>query len=188
MKLTHLLFFLAIFSLTACGDDDTGTGDPNQLSYENGPDTAPELGPGVHMLLARFPADYLRDRVGKKLNEIELFVDVGATSYQALVLGPNSATVPGMELARVDFTSSVNERKWYIIDDFPPIEITGEDIWIGIEVRHDQAAQTVGCDAGPRNSNGDWIWSSTTNQWETFNARSNGEAQINWNIIGNLID
>ena len=31
----------------------------NTLSYETGPDTAPTLGAGTHVLVARFPADYL---------------------------------------------------------------------------------------------------------------------------------
>ena len=187
MKLAHLFFLLALLSLTACGDDDSGSGDPYILSYENGPDNAPALGPGTHVLLARFPSDYLQNNIGKKLNEIELYVDLGAVAYNALVLGPNSATAPGTELARIDFTNRVNDRKWYIIDLNDPIEITGEDIWIGVEVVHNQSAQTVGCDAGPRNPNGDWIWSSDSNVWQTFNARSGGE-QVNWNIIGNLID
>lgn len=186
MKLTHLFFFLAIFAFAACGDDDGATGNPNLLSYDGDNASAPELDAGKHVLAIYFPADDLKNRIGKKLHEIEIFVDQGAVSYKALVFGPGTSTSPGAVLRQIDFTATVNSRKWVILD-IDPLEITGEDLWIGVEVVHDQTAQTIGCDSGPRQNGGDWIWGDDGQTWETFNART-GTESVNWNIRGHLQD
>ena len=187
MKLTHLLFFLAIFSFAACGDDDGASGDPNLLSYDGDNASAPELEAGIHELAIYFPGSDLQDRIGKKLVEVEVFVDQGASSYKVKVHGPGTSRSAGVVLREVDFTSQVVSRAWKILDIDPPLEITGEDLWIGVEVVHDQTAQTVGCDSGPRRDGGDWIWDSLVNAWDTFNSKT-GTESVNWNIRGHLID
>ena len=182
MNLKIFAFFFALLSLGACKkDDDT---DINLLSYDGPNASAPELVAGTHVLAVRFPGSDLQSRIGKKLVEIEAFVDVGATSYKAVVFGPGTATAPGPMLREVDFTSSVNTRKWAIVK-LDPLEITGEDLWIGVKVVHDQTAQTIGCDSGPRKDNGDWIWDNIGQIWQTFLAKT-GTESVNWNIRGHL--
>ncbi len=186
MKLSHLLFLLAFFSFAACGDDDGISGDPNLLSYDGDNASAPELEAGIHELAIYFPGSDLTNRIGKKLDEVEVFVDLGASSYKVKVHGPGTSTAPGPVLREVDFTSQVVSRAWKIID-IDPLEITGEDLWIAVEVVHDQTAQTVGCDSGPRKNGGDWIWDSLVNAWDTFFSKT-GTESVNWNIRGHLID
>lgn len=186
MKITKFLFFLAILSLTACGDDDGATNNSNLLSYDGDNANAPALEVGTHILATYFPASDLQGRIGKKLTEVEVFVDQGAQSYRILVFGPDSATTPGDVLREVDFTSNVNARKWAIVD-IDPLEITGEDLWIGVEVVHNLSIQTIGCDSGPRKNGGDWIWNSNDQVWTTFLSQT-GTESINWNIRGHLVD
>ena len=185
MKITHLLFVLALFSFASCGDDDSGGSDSYLLSYDGANDSAPPLEAGIHVLAVRFPSDELKNHIGKKLIEIEAYVDVGAVSYKALVMDKGTSNSPGSTIREVDFSNNVNTRKWVIVE-IDPLEITGEDIWIGVEVVHDQTAFTVGCDAGPRREDGDWIWDSNNNTWQSFLSLS-GDG-INWNIRGHLED
>ena len=174
------------FSFAACGDDDGNSGDPNLLSYDGDNATAPELEAGIHILAVRFPASDLQSRIGKKLHEVEVFVDIGADSYRVIIYGQNSSTLPGGILQEVDFTNQVNARKWAIVD-IDPIEITGEDLWIGVEVSHSQTLQTIGCDSGPRTDDGDWIWNNSDQVWESFLDQT-GTESVNWNIKGHLQD
>lgn len=187
MKLTHLLFVLAIFSFAACGDDDGTSGNLDTLSYDGDNASAPELAPGIHQLAVRFPASYLTDAVGKKLNEVEAFLAPGAVSYKLLVRDRGTSSSPGAVLFEKDITANVDVQKWVITKVDPPLEITGEDLWIAVEVDHDATAQTIGCDSGPRKEGGDWIWDSIGQNWETFLGRT-GTESVNWNIRGHLQD
>ena len=187
MKLLHFLFALALFSFAACGDDEGSSGDPFLLSYDGDNSSAPELGAGIHELAIYFPASDLKDRIGKKLDEVEIYVDLGADYYKLKIHGPGTSSSPGAIIGEVDFTSQVTSRAWKFVKLDPAIEITGEDLWIAVEVLHSQTAQTIGCDSGPRKDGGDWVWSSTVNQWETFFGRT-GTESVNWNIRGHLVD
>ncbi len=187
MKLTHFLFALAVFSFAACGDDDTSNTNLDVLSYDGSNASSPQLGPGLHQLAARFPASYLSGSVGKKLDEVEIFLAPGAQTYTLLVRGQGTSTAPGPVLFEKDITASVDAQKWVITKVEPALEITGEDLWLAVEVEHNAIAQTVGCDSGPRRDGGDWIWDSLVQNWETFLGRT-GTESVNWNIRGHLID
>ncbi len=185
MKISHFLLALAIFSFAACGDDDGVN--PNILSYDGDNQASPELAPGTHELAVQFTEDYLADRIGKKLFEIEAFLAPGALSYKLIVHGPGTESTPGGILWEQDITSNVDAQKWVITKVEPLLLITGEDLWVGVQVVHDQSAQTIGCDSGPRHDGGDWIWSEDTQTWETFLNVTTTEL-VNWNIRGNLQD
>ncbi len=186
MKITHFLLALALFSFAACNNDDSGT-DLNLLSYDGDNFTAPPLDAGTYELAVQFTESYLADRKGKKLFEVEAFLDVGAVSYKMVVHGPGTQNTPGTIIWEKDITSNVNARNWQIVKVDPPLTITGEDLWIGVVVEHDQTAQTVGCDSGPRQNGGDWISNDAGQTWETFLQRTSTES-VNWNIRGRLQD
>jgi len=43
--------------------------------------------------------------------------------------------------------------------------------------------QTIGCDAGPNSTGGDWLYQESDGRWLTFQQRTTTES-INWNIRG----
>ncbi len=51
-------------------------------------------------------------------------------------------------------------------------------------VEHAQQQQSIGCDAGPRKTNGDWLFSGADLSWLTYQERT-GEG-VNWNIRGRV--
>ena len=41
----------------------------------------------------------------------------------------------------------------------------------------------LGCDAGPTDGGGDWLFRDSDGEWDSFRQRAGGES-INWNIRG----
>ncbi|NBC09496.1 MAG: hypothetical protein GVY26_20080, partial [Bacteroidetes bacterium] len=50
----------------------------------------------------------------------------------------------------------------------------------------DGQQQSIGCDAGPNQSNGDWLYDSNDSQWLPYTDRT--PESINWNIRGELTE
>jgi len=61
------------------------------------------------------------------------------------------------------------------------ITIGRSDLWIAVVYTITQSTQVVGCDAGPRDANGDYLKDNTT--WTTF-LDFTGSESINWNVRG----
>jgi hypothetical protein len=74
---------------------------------------------------------------------------------------------------------------WHMIDLTDPVDITGEDLWIGYEVIHNSGTYPAGCDGGPAVAGfGDMISMDGT----TYVPMSElGLVHYNWNIAGYLI-
>lgn len=185
MKFYHVLFLLATAFFIACGDDDSGS-TSNILKYDGENSSSPELDAGDHELAVYFPASTMAEHVGKKLIEVDFYAGFAPQVCNLVIHGPGTSTSPGNALQTLNVTNLVQgDSRWVtkILDT--PIEITGEDLWIGLFVTHTETKQTIGCDAGPRQAGGDWIWSSDTQTWETFFNRT-GTESVNWNIRGVL--
>jgi hypothetical protein len=188
MKITHLFFLLSLFLFAACGDDDSND-NPNLLALDDGQNfSAPELDAGQHELAVYFPASTMAQHVGKQLIEVEYYAGDAPDLCRVQIHGPGTATSPGEVISgqSYDVTTRVaGEPSWKTLILNPPLDITGEDLWIGLFVNHTETKQTIGCDNGPRVDGGDWIWSSDTQTWETFIGRT-GTERVNWNIRGVL--
>jgi len=185
MKIANTFVALAILFLAACSNDSGSNS--NLLSFDGDNVSAPELAVGAHELAVQFTADELSGRIGKKLTQIEAFLAPGAVSYKMVVHGPGTDVSPGPIIWEKNITSNVDSQGWIIVNLDSPIEITGEDLWLGVKVVHIQAGQTIGCDSGPRHDGGDWIWDDTSQTWETFLHQTTTEL-VNWNIRGHLED
>ena len=187
MKITHFLFLLSFALFAACGDDDSGSND-NVLQYDGENQSAPPLDAGQHELAVYFPASTMAQHVGKQLIEVDYYVGNTPALCKIQIHEPGTSTSPGPVIAGQDYdvTSRVmGNPSWKTLILNPPLDITGEDLWIGVFVTHNETLLSVGCDAGPRNDGGDWIWSSDTQTWETFIDRT-GTESVNWNIRGIL--
>ena len=57
-----------------------------------------------------------------------------------------------------------------------------KDLWISIKFASTNQAQVIGCDEGPAHPFGDFLFDSDDEEFRRFLLRSNGEANINWNI------
>lgn len=132
-----------------------------------------------------FPASQLEQYDGMLLHQVEFFVFATPVSLEVKVYGEGTSSSPGELLFSkvVDPTGIVEE--WVVVDLDVPIEIGGEDLWIGYEVENEYGSGSVGTDPGPANTGfGDW-YSEDGVEWEAFNEQRSWFNR-NWNIKGHL--
>ncbi|MEM9990746.1 MAG: hypothetical protein AAF738_03225 [Bacteroidota bacterium] len=164
----------------ACGEEDLD----NVLFYDGTNVSGPVLPAGTHEFAVRFTPDQLAEHIGKKLVEISFFVGAAPDNgMQVVVYGPGTSERPGAELYVANIDGVIlQERNTHLVISAVPLEITGDDIWISLRVTQTSAQQSIGCDAGPNEPNGDWLYRSDDQQWIPFSERT-GES-VNWNIRG----
>jgi len=189
MKKLLLLFLSIAVLLPACKDDDGFTDNLAVLQYDGDNQSAPVFEQGTSVAAAFFPANYVATRAGTKIRDIEFFIrDIPAKTI-VRVEKNGSNNQPEEVLYELDVTNSLQGSSWNRIEftssDY--IDIPTEGVWLTVEVRHDNSDErSVGCDSGPADTNGDWIYSDTDNQWRSYRDRTNNAVDINWNIRANL--
>ncbi|MBT8219981.1 MAG: hypothetical protein KJP00_09150 [Bacteroidia bacterium] len=176
--LTFLLFFALI--LCACDKDEDSI---NYLQYDGDNASSPILPAGTYELAARFPASITRLYDGQALSSIEFLVYEVPLSLEVVIYGPGAnADIPG-PIIHEALLSGVGRDSWNIYELDTPIILGNSELWISIRFTTNASEQTIGCDAGPRNANGDRMYTQNDNTWQTFLDFAPGES-INWNIRG----
>lgn len=182
MKISYFFLFLFAISIAACGDDDSNPTPDNVLQHDGENNSGPLLAAGEHELAVHFPATTMADYVGKKLTEVEFFVGQPLPQNCKVRVYLGGASSPGTLAYEFDVTSGLQTVKWNTHKISTPIDLTGDDLWLGIFVVHAAEQQSIGCDAGPRNEGGDWLFSGSDSEWKSYVNRT-GES-VNWNIRG----
>lgn len=181
MKIKYLFFLLCMFVLASCKDDDPALPDGSTLlKYDGSNNTGPLLDAGKHELAVRFPASTMADLVGKKLTEVQVFLGQLPKDCVIKLYKPGNASRPGSVFYEGNVLTSITTPQWNKFKITPAIDITGEDLWVSVYVEHAVKQQSIGCDAGPRKTNGDWLLSDSDQAWLTYQERT-GES-VNWNI------
>jgi hypothetical protein len=184
MRKTLLLLLAFSLSFLACNrDDDDDNFNPETTLNLDGPNaTAPFLLPGTYEAAARFGANETARFTGKKLTEVAFFIANIPSMCVVRIYDEGTAGEPGRLLYTATVSGSLRAFSWNRHQLRRPLDISGDDIWISIGLVHTQSQQSIGCDAGPSNGPGDWLFQESDNAWRTFRERS-GE-NINWNIRG----
>ena len=186
MKFSKLILALLVIALFSCtNDDDNGPIiNDDVIHYDGENQTGPLLAAGSYEAAAYFPPSELADVVGRRLREVSWFMGIAPADCRVRVYAEGSAGEPGNLLYDTNVTNSLRTPNWNTHRLSSPIEITGEGLWLSIAFTHDETQQSIGCDAGPNNTNGDWLYSSADNSWQFYKDRT--PESINWNIRGNL--
>ena len=179
MKLRYLLLLLLI--IAGCSDDKLPEGpDDYSLNYDGPNVTSPNLPGGQYQLAVKFPAAVTSPETGKKLTSVAFFIYELPKICEIKIYGPGTPGQPGAPLYSKSIGSELKKNRWNFHFLSTPVELDGNDLWVSVKFSHNNDQQTLGCDDGPRNINGDWSFFSIDNTWQTFRARTN--ADINWNI------
>ena len=184
MKKISLLISLAILlTVISCGDDDSASG--NLLSFDGDNVSGPVLEIGEHEAAARFPASIMSNHAGKTLTEIRWFMGPQLPAGCTIkIYDEGSNATPGTILYTANVSNALQGNAWNDHTLSTPVSISGNDIWISIALTHNQAQQSIGCDAGPAAANGDWLFSDSDGNWEKYSNRT--VESVNWNIRGIL--
>ncbi len=178
---TFLLFFLLV--MAACSDDD-GMQPENLLNYDGPNQTGPVLEAGDYEAAARFPASETDRFSGQSLTEVTWFLGPAPQRCKVRVYGPGDGSAPGDLLYEGDVTADVETLSWNTHRLNTPVPITGQELWIAIAFTHTQEQQSIGCDAGPNHPNGDWLFRSSTNDWQRYSNFT--PERVNWNVRGRV--
>ena len=181
MKTFRYLVFLTVLLAVSCGEDDQPSGD-NVLNYDGENFTAPTLPPGLYEASARFPSLITRNVIGRQIEAVSFYMYDVPQSVFILISQDQSPTEPGPVLYSQDVRAQLSANSWNTVSLNQPFALDGSSVWVSVEVDigGNTPAQTIGCDEGPANPNGDWLYDGSDQQWRRFTDRV-GES-INWNI------
>lgn len=179
-------FYLLLTGLlivgAGCKKDDLGD---NLLSYDGPNASGPILAAGYHEAGALFPSNITDPLTGRQLLRVSYFMGAKPQKAELFIYGEGIPSFPGQPpLYSADITDEITPLRWSTHTLSTPVDITGEDLWITIGLTHASEQRSIGCDAGPNVTNGDWLFQSADGQWQSFRSRT-GE-NINWNIRGEL--
>lgn len=178
-----VLFLLLVPMLWAGCDKDEDTKLDNILHYDGDNLTAPLLPPGTSELAVRFTSTHTTPLAGRKLEEVRFYVKEVPDKCEVVIYDMGGASLPGTELYSQDVTASLKANSWVTHTLSTPVEIKGQDLWISTRITDSSQGNYVGCDAGPNQTNGDWMYLPTDNKWSPFKIRVPSES-VNWNIRG----
>lgn len=172
----------ALFFLSSCEKE---TLESSLLNYDGDNLSAPQFLPGDYQMAARFPVSELQSYQGKFLEEVQVYMEDRPTRAEVIVYGEGTSTTPGPIRYSAVVTTDMRRNQWNTHILSTPIEITDEELWLAIMVRHRDPMATVGCDRGPALANGDLMMDDNGN-WTDLRAFTNNAIDINWNIRGVL--
>lgn len=186
--LVHMKYLLLIclgltIAITSCKDDDDSGPDldPDLMHLDGFNNSAPFLTAGTAEAAARFSPEIVDFYAGKQIDAIQYFVFDVPVTCEMILYGEGQGNAPGPQVYWEDITARLQENSWNTIQLAAPFDIPEGALWI--TMRMEIAApggQYIGCDAGPAEEGGDWLYESSDNQWLTFRSRSG--VDINWNI------
>ena len=176
-------FLLLLFSLTfilSCGEDeDPIPSDRTILNYDGDNITAPNMIDGLYEFAVRFPPVLTRNVQGRSIEQVSFYIYEIPDQVYLNISSDRTPTLPG-QILNTQMLNNLSPNSWNTITLDTPFNLDGTAVWVGIEVFHDRQMQSVGCDAGPAQENGDWLYVEADQTWDTF--RNTLGESINWNI------
>jgi len=174
-------------AMSSCDKDDDGFQfDPAVMHYDGVNANAPVLPTGQVELAAQFKSDAMNFYAGKKVDAVQFFI-FGTPAVSSLVIyGKGDGSSPGSVLFEQDISDDLEANGWNVIVLDPPLTLPSDELWISLKLPDGENIQSMGCDAGPAISGGDWMWEESDGEWKTFRERSTDN--INWNIRASMTD
>ena len=183
-KLLPFLFLslTAAVVFVACSQDEAK---PYVLNHDGANANAPDLPAGNYIFGARFTANELELYTDEFLTEIRFYVKNPPKNLYARVYDGGTATTPGNVIYESPaLTALVETESWYTHTLTTPLKITGDELWLAVSFSHDANLRSIGCDSGPANPNGDFIFDESLNTWSRFSVET--PESVNWNIRGKI--
>ncbi len=190
------LFLLMTFVVIGCNKDDeepetqqTQNFAPaveqglTALHYDDFNTDAPQMAPGTYEKGARFTQTQLTSVAGGRLVKVQYYMVEKPTTAQLRVYTSGSgADGPADLVYSENVLPEMQRSSWNVHTLSDSVFIDSEMLWITLRYQVSSQEKYLGCDPGPANANGDWIFEMAEQNWERFIDRTG--TNINWNIRG----
>jgi hypothetical protein len=188
MKQLTLLGLLALMlAFSACDDDDDGFQfDPELMHYDGANANAPFLPTGNVEVAAQFRNNAMDFYRGKRIDAVQLFIYDVPESAKLILYGQGNGDEPGPILYQQEIADDLDPDAWNTIPLTQPLDMPDDELWIGLQLPDGGNQQVIGCDSGPAQDGGDWMYQEPDEEWRTFRERSTDN--INWNIRASVTD
>jgi hypothetical protein len=182
---SYIYLILLLIGAFGCSNDDSPA-NPNLLNFDGPNATSPALPIGDYEAAAHFNANFVADYQNKELIAIDYFMYNIADRVEVRVSESLGSSLPGNIIFSRDVTNEIIPFSWNTVNLGAPISISG-GLWLSVYFENSvDNLQIIGCDGGPGQANGDWLYDSFDDQFASYRSRT-GES-INWNIQGVLQD
>lgn len=178
MKNILPVLLLSFAILLSCKDDPPAT--DTIIHYDGQNNDAPSLPDGYFEASAQFTSSQVQPYIGSNLIAVEYYLYSIPSRCEIKIYDRNNGNQPGTVLYQKDVTPDLRANAWNIHSLDLPIDIVGDGFWVSVAFEHIREQRTIGCDAGPANNNGDWLYDNFDGAWLTYRDRV-GES-VNWNI------
>lgn len=154
-----------------------------QLNYDGDNVTAPLLPGGVYEAAVLFTPVELLGLDGKQVTEVILFVQDVPISATVRFFEGSSNGDPESLISSQGVRSELVKDSWSRISLSSPVTIDEQkDLWLTLRFELSGDSQTLGCDAGPAENYGDFLFDDSDGQWQKLSSRTSGGININWNL------
>ncbi len=189
-----LILILSVFVLAVGCKDDDDAGLVDVLKYDGDNNNAPFFDSGEFEAAVRFTASDIAPHEGRVLEEIEFYMHESLPEECHIkIYEGTSNNAPANLIYEKDITANIATNFWVSHVLTESVTLSNSEYWFAVRVKHNSLIRSFGCDAGPADSNGQWLWSSDDNIWETFSNRNDGNPNapasafdVNWNIRAHL--
>lgn len=185
MKYISLLLALSIgLTFFNCNDGDDGDSNQAELFYDNGSSSAPFFNEGTHEAAVRFPRSIMSNFTEQTLDRVDFYLVNVPNNCVVKVYNEGTDQGPGLLLYEADISTTVRGRSWNTHELTESLVLTGNELWLSIEITLDERSNTIGCDIGPAVDNGDWVSADGELGWSSYRDFTDDAVDINWNIRG----
>jgi len=138
---------------------------------------------GTFGISTYYPAATFTRYQGWLLSQLGFYINQVPEICKIKIYGEGTSTSPG-ELRYEEIVYPTGSS-WNIFTLSDAVLITGEDLWLGLELTHQAGTNPAGCDDGPAKAGfGDMISFNNT----TWAPLSNCGFKYNWNLAGYLVE
>lgn len=181
MKNYLFLLLFSAFIFQSCDDENPEpTPVSTELNHSGEPVDAPELPQGIYHAAAVFTADDLAGAAGDSIKEIEIYFVNRPSSLKFRVYNLDAGTPSTIPYSGTIDVDDIQLNSWY--KHTLGVSYKTEGFAIAAVIEHNETMSSIGVDAGPANTNGDWLYLDATSEWTNLRDYTNNGTNANWSI------
>lgn len=152
------------------------------INYDGDNYAAPLFPEGTYEVGVKLTKPMMRPHIDEEIKEVNFYMAGTPLACQVKIYGVGTDSLPGELIYNAKIVEPIEAFAWHKHQLGESLLVSGEEIWVAIEITVSGEYQTIGCDIGPRRPHGDWVLNNETESWNTFQELTQGGASINWNI------